>query len=281
MAYLTQEVISVCSGSHLDVWARTSHLLPDFLSGDEFTVYVPDRDLARFEAVTDSRVRIESEEVIGSDFLEMLRRAVVAGGNVSRFGWYAQQFLKIEALRRTKSEQAVIWDADCVPVRPVTAFSRTGTPRYMKSKEHHPEYFSTISRLLNLQKTVDQSFIVPAFPYLKTWIEEFICEIEYRHGRPWFESVIMCTDFSVSSGFSEFETMGTWVAHRHPNEWESAEVRWERFGTSRFGPASSLSADEMVGLAKRHNLDVISFENWDSRGFRSRVRAFRRLVGKL
>jgi hypothetical protein len=82
------------------------------------------------------------------------------------------------------------------------------------------------------------------------------------------------TDFSLRSGFSETETLGTWVANSYPGEWTSRIGSWERFGQSRFGLARSIGTEELIVIGKKHNLEIISFENWD-------VSKIKKIIGVL
>jgi hypothetical protein len=271
----------MCTLSHASVWQLTSNLLPQFLQADEFIVYVPQAEVEDFVGFTDPSVRVMSEESLSNDFKTALRSALEVAGNLERFGWYYQQFLKIEALRQSKSKEIVIWDADCVPVAPLKLIDSNGLPVYMKSGEFHKDYFLAIERLLEMKKVVEQSFVVPGFPILKTWVEEFLLEVENRHpGAQWFEAILNSTDLSLDSGFSEFETLGTWVTNTYPNGWVSAEVNWERFGRSRFGHSSNFTPDDLIRIGTKKNLQIISFENWDTPGLRSTLRRGKRAVNQ-
>jgi hypothetical protein len=80
--------------------------------------------------------------------------------------------------------------------------------------------------------------------------------------------LIACTDFDLPSGFSEFETLGTWVSNSYPDQWTTAPIAWERLGQSRFGYAKDFEVEELLNIGTAENLDVVSFENWDVRGWR-------------
>jgi hypothetical protein len=140
----------------------------------------------------------------------------------------------------------------------------------MGSPEFNRPYFEQIQRLLGIGKVRDESFIVPAFPIPKLWLTELLSEIERKHpGSEWHEALISTIDFSLGSGFSEFEMMGTWVASRHAEEWIGTSLAWERGGQSRFGCPGDLDLRDIQNLGRRNNLDVISFETWDSPDSRS------------
>jgi hypothetical protein len=272
-------VITICSLSHADVWRLTSNLLPRFVEADNYFVYVPESELNEFSRITNPQIQILSQDLLGKNYFAYLKNKVDSIGNQKRFGWYLQQFYKIEALINANSSHLVIWDADCVPVKKITLFDSSGAPVYMlASEENHRVYFETIRKLLDLEKVQQFSFVIPGFPILKTWISQFIEDLESKHKIPWYESIIHNTPLGEASGFSETETLGTWVANSYPASWSTIPGNWERHGQRRFGYARDFDLDAVVKLGKRHDLDIISFENWDSR---RRVVRLKKLLTKL
>lgn len=259
-----RSVITICSLLHKDVWSLTSNLLPRMVVADSYHVFVPRAEIPAFEEFTGSQVQIHSQESLSFDYHDALAEAVEASGNSQRFGWYLQQFHKIRALQVIDAEELVIWDADCVPLSKIPLFSADGVPIYMTAAENHGPYFEVIQRLLGLERVQRQSFVIPGFPILKSWVEDFLAAIRLEHyPLDWFDAIISCTDFSQQSGFSETETLGTWVANTYPHGWLSSNLTWERRGQSRFGYAASFSPDTVVALGRKEGLDIVTFENWD------------------
>ena len=272
-------VISICSLKHADVWKLTSRLLPQYVGANEFIVYVPDREISEFLKITDPAIQVLPQSTLDRGFAASLRKQLDSFNNMQRFGWYLQQFFKIEALLQSKADLLVIWDADCVPVKKIALFDKNGVPVYMWAGEYHAPYFQMINRLLGLSRIENQSFIIPGFPIRREWVNDLIRNIENKHeGRQWFESIIACTDLSQMSGFSETETLGTWVVNSYPNSWTTSKLSWERFGQSRFGYAKDLTVNDLISLGQKENLDIITFENWDSRGMRGFFKRIRRLL---
>lgn len=265
-------VISMCHIEHADVWKLTSQLLPLFVEADRYSVFVPDDQLAYFRSITGGGVEVGSELELDSGFTSGLREALSRAGNESRFGWYVQQFYKMEALRRSTAGRRVIWDADCVPLRPITLFGPAGRPTYMRSDEFHCEYFELIERWLGLRKVDPQSFIVPGFPVLGDWVADFFSYIEDRHSDvPWFESLLSVSDYSLEAGFSEFESLGAWISNRYVGLWGKSNYKWERFGQSKFGPAKDFSPETVRKIGADFDLDIVSFENWDKSRWKKRL----------
>jgi len=271
---LSTRVISICSLNHADVWKLTSRLLPKFVQANEYVVYVPDNEIDSFLAITDSAINVLPQSNLGSAFASKLKNAMELSDNVQRYGWYLQQFFKIEALLQAEADYLVIWDADCVPVRKVKLFDESGCPIYMRAHEYHQEYFFMIERLLGLSRIQNQSFVIPGFPISREWVRDFIRNLESRNGGlPWFDAIISCTNLSLQCGFSETETLGTWIANSYPDSWNTSELAWERMGQSRFGFARNFTTDDVVTVGEKANLDIISFENWDVRSARRTLRA--------
>lgn len=271
------QTISICSLNHKDVWRLTSSLLPQFVRADEYLVFVPGSEVEEFRKFTNPAISIRSQSELGKDYSQELFSRINIANNQNRFGWYLQQFFKIEALLTSSADYLVIWDSDCVPVGPIPVIDELGRPVFMSSaEEYNPPYFDSIKRLIGLDRTQNFSFVIPGFPIPKTWLREFEQLILEKHkGKKWSEAIIDTTDFALFSGFSETETLGTFVANRHPNEWSTFQGNWERRGQKRFGYARKFSPESILKIGQEAKLDIISFENWDTRGFRLILKRFK------
>jgi hypothetical protein len=236
---------------------------------DKYVVYVPNDQVSKFIEITDTRIEVLSEDLLGNSYIDNLKEKVKLSGNLQRYGWYLQQFYKIEALLLSNSNNVIIWDSDCVPVREIKLFTDNQRPVYMQaSKEFNPIYFKTIEKILGMQRVHDFSFIIPGFPMPSKWAQEFVQYIADYYELNWYDSIIKNTPFQEMSGFSEYETLGTWVANKYPNSWSKIEVNWERLGQSRFGYARDFNEESIVAIGEKYGLHVISFENWDHRGIK-------------
>ena len=274
---MTLATVSICSQQHADVWKLTSRLLPSCVEADAYQLVVPKRELHFFRNITESQFDLVAQEDVGRDFEALLRRSLQQAGNESRFGWYWQQFLKIESLIRMNADTLAIWDADCVPVSKVNLVDGEGRPSYMKAGEFNAEYFNVIQKLTGSVREVESSFVIPGFPLRRQWVHDWVATVETRHpGLRWYEAICSVVDFRERSGFSETETLGTWISNTYRNDWSQSFYNWERLGTSRFGFPSKWSASELVRLGRRKNLDIISFENWDPPGLRGSWRRVKR-----
>jgi hypothetical protein len=262
----------MCSSSHAEVWKLTSKLLVDNVVADRYVVFVPRAEKDLFESITDSRIEVQAQEPLGQNFYAKLAEKISDAGNIDRFGWYLQQFYKIAALQNIDDDILVIWDADCVPVKPIEIIDSQNKIVFVNSSnELHRPYFENIKKLLGMERVQEFSFVIPSFPMRKKWISEFLDFIEIKHGMKWHEAIIDTTDFSIQSGFSETETMGTFIANRYPDDWTSRKGTWERYGRSRFGAPKKFDSQKMVAIGHDRNLEIVTFENWD-RGIKRKIR---------
>ena len=279
---MSNTVISICSLSHSDVWKLTSNLLPSMVKADKYLVYVPSEEVSYFKSVTNPIIEVVSQDTLGVQYREKLQNSLLLAQNDKRLGWYLQQFFKIEAIQLVDTDNVTIWDADCVPVSTIETNNSQGQIMYVNSSsEFHPPYFENINKLLGMERIQDICFVIPSFPMKKIWIKELVQYIEDRHGMSWYESIISTTDFTLMSGFSETETLGTWVANKYPTEWASRIGTWERYGQSRFGYARDISKTEILEIGMRKNLEIITFENWDLRGRKRFIHKLSKVTKRL
>jgi hypothetical protein len=275
-------VITICASFHAEVWKLTSKLLPIHVKADEYLVYVPEEDLGLFRDITDPAITILAQETLGAGYREKLKSQLDKASNPSRYGWYLQQFFKLEALINSDADRLVIWDADCVPVSDIFLFDSRGMPIYMTAGEFHAPYFQMIERLLGIPRVQAHSFVIPGFPILKSWVSDVIGVIEKRNnGQKWFDAILSHTYFEQMSGFSETETLGTWIANSYPDQWSLQQISWERLGQSRFGKATEFDSQKLTELGKREGLQVITFENWDLKRKSSLLKSLKSLFARL
>ncbi len=275
-------VISICSMSHADVWRLTSALLPEFVKANNYTVYVPQSEVEFFRSFTLEKIDVKAQEELSTNFRSLLEEKFTNSSNGKRLGWYMQQFLKIEALRLCTTDFVAIWDADCVPVKKIELLNEHDQPVYVdSSREFHADYFENIERLLGMQRVQQMSFVIPGFPMKKAWINDFINFVEEKHQTSWYQAIMETTNFDLPSGFSETETLGTWLANRYPGEWTSRPGTWERYGQSRFGFAKKMTPKKLIEIGRSCSLEIITFENWDTRGYKRVLKMLKEFVNRM
>lgn len=252
---------SVCASPGLDTWSVVSQHIPDRIHATSFRVIVPDHEVDLFRDHTNPRIQVVPESRYVGDFPDELRKRL-PGSNRHRLGWYLQQMIKLTVLAELSANQtALIWDADTLPIHNLTFLAPTGQLRYFASRENHAPYFAAIDRLLGLNKIVPFSFIAQCFPIHGLWMQEFIRAIEEKHQQPWQRAILNAIDFNQASGFSEYETLGTFFSHRHPQQIDFAHARWLRRGNSRLGGICRIESPLLRPLVARYRF--VAFERWD------------------
>ncbi|PWC40960.1 hypothetical protein TSO352_00485 [Azospirillum sp. TSO35-2] len=101
------------------------------------------------------------------------------------------------------------------------------------------------------------SFITQCFPIFRGWLEDFVTFVERRHGIRWYDAILNAADLSQKSGFSEYETMGTFLANTRPERMRTYNMAWKRFG-NRVCPVERARA-EIPGT----EFAYVSYETWD------------------
>ena len=145
--------------------------------------------------------------------------------------------------------------------KPLTFINDKRQLVYYAGTEHNEAYFDLTDKLLGLRKTVDFSFIAQCFPIKGAWAKEFFECVETRHGKSWVDVLLDLIDFNNYSGFSEYETLGTFITYQHPNEFTVTQNPWLRGGNGIIGTQKNMDRFPFSLLLKPY--DFVSFENWD------------------
>ena len=139
--------------------------------------------------------------------------------DINLTGWYFQQFLKLGfALSNYSKKYFLSWDADTLPLAPITFFSGDHILFNPKS-ENHKAYFETLSKLMGFGRVSDCSFISESMLFSVEIVSEMIADIERSPvlGTDWISKIIYACDIEGSKqSFSEFETYGNYCAVKFP-----------------------------------------------------------------
>lgn len=180
-----------------------------------------------------------------------------------RTGWYFQQFLKMAYAYVCESENYLVWDSDTIPTHAIDMFSQNGKKFFDVKDEYSPSYFSTMKRLCDgLIKKNSYSYISEHMLFDVKIMKRLICEIENNaeiKGDCFWEKVlnsIEITDLS-KSGFSEFETYGTYVESYYPDVYEIRKWKSLREGTIFWGKNYCRESENRI----EEYYDAISFED--------------------
>ena len=211
-------------------------------------VFIDENDLV--EGMTLNRVRIALKN---------------AGGNLRYAGWYLQQFLKLGFSRVCPDPYYLVWDADTLPLTPISFFDEnSGLPVFNLKREYLEPYFSTMSNLLHLKKERPESFISEHMLIDTIICKQMLTEIENNdqiNGTTFWEKCIFGSDFSHSEqAFSEYETYGTYVEAKYPNKYKTRKLKSFRPGSDFLGdnPAREI----LDWVAK--DFETVSFEHWST-----------------
>ena len=155
---------------------------------------------------------------------------------VGRSGWYIQQFLKMIYYRLCHNKFYLIWDGDTIPIKKVKMFNNDGKPFFDVKTEYHKPYFFTLKKIFpELGKKFNYSFISEHMIINTKLMKNMIKRITFNKniiGNTWYEKIINCINIKdlPGSGFSEFETYGTFVKEYYKKiyvirNWESLRLK--------------------------------------------------------
>ena len=180
-----------------------------------------------------------------------------------RVGWYFQQFLKMGyALLDSANKHYLVWDVDTVPYKRINFFAPDNKIYFSYCSEEHQPYFKTIEHLLGLRKSFSKSFIVEHMMIDQEIMKELIDKIaQINPFLPWFRVILDAVDSASlsESGFSEYETYGTYMYTNYKDRYKPRRISHYRFGEKRFRPFEF----KLYSLV----YDTICFEEWKKRPF--------------
>ena len=184
---------------------------------------------------------------------------------LDRVGWYEQQFLKMAYSRICKNEYYLIWDSDTFPIKEVYMFENNH-PIFDMKKEYNSAYFITLSRLIPNLRFSKMSYISEHMIIKTEYMKNLLNEIESNSNIPgnlFWEKIIFSIDKNqiIFSGFSEFETYGSYVDTKFPNFYKHRKWYSKREATEFFGNIENVNENSLIWLSKDYN--AISFENWN------------------
>lgn len=186
-------------------------------------------------------------------------------GTDRRTGWYYQQFLKLGYARVCEDAQYIVWDADTVPVRLIEFEREDGTLLFCLKQEYNKPYFDTLKTLLGLEKCVEESFIAENMIMDCALMRAMLDEIEANDALPgtaFWEKCLYAVEPAElpRSGFSEFETFGTWAMTHHPGRYATRRLKALRSGKNILGETPAAEVLEWAG----ESYDTVSMEKFNT-----------------
>ena len=250
---------SVCSASDIHTWQRTSFNLLEYVPSKYYVVIVPDNDVSVFRAITDKLINVIPETAYIGDLKNSLAQRMSDKG---RIGWYLQQFIKLSVLKEArKTENYLIWDADTVPLKKIGHFECSGKVQFYIGTENHPPYFEMNQKLLGIGKIAPFSFIAQSFPCKGIWANEFFRFIESSCKDSYVNVILDKINFNETSGFSEYETLGSFILSRFSDQIVLKSEKWSRNGCGLIGGIDNLDRHQYRQLLQE--FDYVTFEHWD------------------
>jgi len=220
----------------------------------------------------DVSIRDEREIAIGADRAAIEDRLAARGADPRRAGWYLQQFLKLAAAAAPGADWRLVWDGDTLPLRPLRLLSDDSPPRPLLAPRaaRHPPYFRTIARLLGAGPLAPCSFIHEHL-LMRRDLAAALLDALRIGSEPWPLRVLAAIDDGdlMPSGFSEFETYGTFAYRRDPQHFRLRPLRSTREAMVVLGPRPT--AANLAVLSRR--LDLATFEARHRTSRRGRWRA--------
>lgn len=259
-------VISVCMSKDLPYWEATARKLLEHVDSHSYEVVVPDHEVALFRRVTPSAIQVIPEVYYcGKRDLNHLRERFPAVLR-NRAGWYLQQFLKIEAIRRDPRDvNCLIWDADTVPLRRMEFADEAGRLIYRTGLHRpaiHQPYFDLIQSVLGISREIDDTFISQCFPARSRWVQEMCAQItEQHHVESWWDAVVNHVAAHPSfCGFSEYETLGSFILKHHRDEVTLRPGQYFRPANQIF-PLERLEQEPANRIIR--SMEYVAYDNYD------------------
>lgn len=227
--------IAVKAIRSLRLFTQCRHILV-FTSASNATM------LQRLCQAGDTRVRILDEDtMISGTNLETVRAILDRRiGVATRAGWYFQQFLKMYACHLPGiADHYLIWDSDTILLRPLEFFDAHARVLVTPTNRHNKPYFESMRHLLGLDKQTDFSFVAEHLMVNTAYMQELLDNMTARApaGTPLVEAVLDAVprDHLGAAGFSEYETYGNFVAHRHPDSFIWRPLKATRRSAKLYG----------------------------------------------
>lgn len=192
-----------------------------------------------------------------------------------RTGWYIQQFLKMAYAKVCDDEYYLLWDSDTLPLKEIELFDNQNKPYLDYKTEYFKPYFETLERLLpGYNKIFKGSFISEHMVIKTSHMKELLRQIEANiniEGTSFDEKIINSieTKYLSDSGFSEFETIGTFVLKNYSEEYTLRRWKSMRHGGFFYPISRRLSERQRLWLSKEFH--AISFEKADELSTLSRL----------
>lgn len=183
---------------------------------------------------------VDETSVLGYDARSL--HVTIEPSGRDRSGWIFQQLLKLSG-RIGESDYFLTLDSDHILLRPHTFLTEELRTVFYGSREYHAPYYENMLRLLGLKADSRLSYVAHKMLFSRQQLAELRRAIEERQGMPWDRAIVASLDWSVFSGFSEFELYGNYMpeerkmqlpwrshslTHDHLADYETLRRRYRR-----------------------------------------------------
>lgn len=235
-------------------------------------VAVPSSDRKTVQAGLGSRVEVidENSLLAGFDRQSFQKRPIPYFPR--SFGWYLQQFLKIEYCRQSEAKHCLVWDADTVPLVPLSFLNADGRSYLTQAEEFHKPYFHTIKELFGVVAPSKVSFISQHM-FVDCSSMRAMCRLIEEHHKVdhWTNAVgkILGRHPNHANLFSEYETYANYMLLFEPDKVVTRDLRWARCENRRTWGVSS----QQLAEARSKDLSFVAYESKDAAWSRVMLKA--------
>ncbi len=182
----------------------------------------------------------------------------------SRIGWYFQQFLKMAYSYYMEEDEYFQIDADVLVLKELPVIGKDGKPVFITRTEYNKPYFDTIKVLFGLEKQTEKSFISETMYFKTSIMREIIEKISSNDaidGDCFWKKIIHAIEPKAieGSGFSEYETYGTYVSAFYPGLYDAITVPSLRDGKRLLGVDAGSEVKEWASGSYYY----AGLEKWD------------------
>jgi hypothetical protein len=197
------DVVTVVAGTDLKNITLVINSLMNRLNVNK--LFVITNDVEKVPKL-DSVIVIDEKELISTDEVNMMKEIPVAHFP-SRFGWYYQQFLKMQFSKSSYcGGDYLIWDADTILLKPIK-LSNNGKYIFTRGKEKlNRQYHLTYEKILGYKPKLKISMISQHLFVNKNTMVSLIDDITKKENKPFFISILNNCNGESKSLFSEYET---------------------------------------------------------------------------
>jgi len=192
----------------------------------------------------DGLVKINDDEILNFNHLK-------SDLKIDRFGWYYQQFLKIESILQLDGENFFIIDGDSF-VRGLLAqedvLYTTGRPTH-KSYEHFYKKIFPDDRLSGI------SFVTNQMLFNKSKVKEMVGAIEAGSHTNWIKVISALIQENTSFKFSEYQTYAEYVLNRYDVPVKKIKV-FRRLDLVKDKTEKALKKYDVIAFEKHHKIGI-------------------------